>query len=182
MKTHQNIALKEAYLLKSFEHPNIIKVFDFEQDTASGETRMALEYLPQNTLELYEEQRYGLREEQVKCILFQAALGLAYIHERGIIHRDIKPENILIDKTSAEIKLIDFGLAIPTHKITTDYVATRWYRAPENLLGTKEYMPAIDVFSVACVAVELYLGAPLFPGADNIDQLHKIFNVLGEPK
>lgn len=61
MKTHQNIALKEAQLLKSFEHPNIVKVYDFEQDTASGETRMALEYLPQNTLELYEEQRYGLR-------------------------------------------------------------------------------------------------------------------------
>ena len=61
-------------------------------------------------------------------------------------------------------------------------MATRWYRAPENLLGTKEYTPAIDVFSLACVAVELYLGAPLFPGADNIDQLHKIFNVLGEPR
>lgn len=61
MKTHQNIALKEAYLLKTFEHPNIVKVFDFEQDLNSGETRMALEYLPQNTLELYEEQRYGLR-------------------------------------------------------------------------------------------------------------------------
>ena len=96
--------------------------------------------------------RSGLREEQVKCILFQASLGLAYIHERGIIHRDIKPENILIDKTSAEIKLIDFGLAIPTHKITTDYVATRWYRAPENLLGTKEYTPAIDVIPFPCLA------------------------------
>lgn len=73
----------------------------------------------------------------MKCILFQAALGLAYVHERGIIHRDIKPENILIDKRKAEIKLIDFGLAVSLEKVATDYVATRWYRAPENLLGTK---------------------------------------------
>lgn len=88
-------------------------------------------------MELYEGQQFGLREEQVKCILFQAALGLAYVHERGIIHRDIKPENILIDKRKAEIKLIDFGLAVSLEKVATDYVATRWYRAPENLLGTK---------------------------------------------
>ena len=62
--------------------------------------------------------------------MFQAALGLAYIHHKGIIHRDIKPENILIDKTTAETKLIDFGLAVGADQINTDYVATRWYRAP----------------------------------------------------
>jgi serine/threonine protein kinase len=77
--------------------------------------------------------------------------------------------------------LIDFGLAIYSDKISTDYVATRWYRAPENLLGTKEYTTAIDVFSLACVIIELYLGSPLFPGDDNVDQLYKIFNILGEP-
>jgi len=65
--------------------------------------------------------------------------------------------------------------------VATDYVATRWYRAPENLLGTKEYSCLIDVFSLACVIVELYLGNPLFPGADNLDQLYRIFNILGEP-
>ena len=70
---------------------------------------------------------------------------------------------------------------MPLDRISTDYVATRWYRAPENLLGTKEYTPAIDVFALACVAVELYLATPLFPGTDNIDQLHRIFGVLGDP-
>ena len=114
--------------------------------------------------------------------MFQIALGLAYVHEKGVIHRDIKPENILIDKRKAEIKLIDFGLAVSLEKVATDYVATRWYRAPENLLGTKEYSCLIDVFSLACVIVELYLGNPLFPGADNIDQLYRIFNILGEPE
>ena len=79
------------------------------------------------------------------------------------------------------VKLIDFGLAISADRISTDYVATRWYRAPENLLGTKEYTTAIDVFGLACVVVEVFLGAPLFPGADNVDQIYRIFNILGEP-
>lgn len=83
-----------------------------------------------NTLELYEAHSYGLREEQVKCILFQAALGLSCVHSYGIIHRDIKPENILIDKKLAIVKLIDFGLAIDENQVSTDYIATRWYRAP----------------------------------------------------
>ena len=122
-----------------------------------------------------------MREEQVKCILFQAALGLAYVHSFGIVHRDVKPENLLIDKKNASVKIIDFGLAIDESTISTDYIATRWYRAPENLLGTKEYSSAIDVFSLGCVIVELYLGSPLFPGANNLDQVFKIFNILGYP-
>ena len=97
---------------------------------------MVLEYIPENTLELYEGQG-SLTEEQTKCIIFQSSLALAHVHLRGVIHRDIKPENILIDKSTAEIKIIDFGLAVGADKINTDYVATRWYRAPENLLGTK---------------------------------------------
>lgn len=132
-------------------------------------------------MELYEAEEKGLKEIQIKCILFQTAFGLAYLHERGIIHRDLKPENLLINKQTAEIKLIDLGLAIPTNKVNTDYVATRWYRAPENLLGTKEYTTAIDVFSLGCVIVELALGAPLFPAADNIDQICFICKLLGHP-
>lgn len=81
----------------------------------------------------------------------------------------------------AIVKLIDFGLAIEQNQVSTDYIATRWYRAPENLLGTKEYTCAIDVFSLGCVIVELYLGSPLFPGSNNIDQIYKIFNILGYP-
>lgn len=97
------------------------------------------------------------------------------------MHRDVKPENLLIDKKNASVKIIDFGLAIDESTISTDYIATRWYRAPENLLGTKEYSSAIDVFSLGCVIVELYLGSPLFPGANNLDQVFKIFNILGYP-
>lgn len=103
------------------------------------------------------------------------------MHSQGIIHRDVKPENIIIDKKQAVVKLIDFGLAIDQAKCSTDYIATRWYRAPENLLGTNEYTCAIDVFSLGCVIVELYLGSPFFPGANNLDQIDKIFNVLGYP-
>lgn len=151
MKTHKKIALREATLLKKFKHPNVIALLDFEQSEA--ESWIVLEQAGINTLELYENHKHGLREEQVKCILFQAALGLAYVHSFGVIHRDVKPENLLIDKKTASVKLIDFGLAINESGVSTDYIATRWYRAPENLLGTKEYTCAIDVFSLGCVVV-----------------------------
>ena len=103
------------------------------------------------------------------------------MHSFSIIHRDVKPENLLIDKKSASVKIIDFGLAIDEQTVSTDYIATRWYRAPENLLGTKEYSCAIDVFSLGCVIVELFLGSPLFPGANNLDQILKIFSIIGYP-
>ena len=84
----------------------------------------------------------------------------------------------MINRGKAEVKIIDFGLAIEQEKCNTDYVATRWYRAPENLLGTKEYTVAIDIFSLGCVIVELYLGNPLFPGANNVDQISKILSMI----
>lgn len=79
------------------------------------------------------------------------------------------------------VKLIDFGLAKEEHLATTDYVATRWYRSPENLIGLKKSTTAIDIFALACVIVELFTLNPLFPGEDTIDQLHKVFNILGTP-
>ena len=80
----------------------------------------------------------------------------------------------MINRQRAEVKIIDFGLSKGVVEIDTDYVATRWYRAPENLLATKQYTTAIDVFSLGCVIVELYFGTPLFPGTNNVDQISKI--------
>jgi serine/threonine protein kinase len=114
--------------------------------------------MEENLLELYTSAKLGINEHQLRCILYQSALGLEYLHRNRIIHRDIKPENILINRKtgncySALIKLIDFGLAKEEFTAETDYVATRWYRSPENLIGLKKSTVAIDIFALGCVAV-----------------------------
>lgn len=96
--------------------------------------------------------------------MFQVALALHYVHQSGILHRDVKPENILIDRKTGLIKLIDFGSAKEAAEAETDYICTRWYRAPECLLGMKIQSEAVDVFAMGCICVELFNQRPLFPG------------------
>ena len=107
------------------------------------------------------------------------------MHQNGYMHRDIKPENFLLNKSeNLQLKLGDFGLAKETSKGVgnmTDYVATRWYRAPELVLRSRAYNQSVDVFALACIMAELYLGRPLFPGNSELDQLTRIVTVLGTP-
>ena len=101
---------------------------------------------------------------------------------QGVIHRDIKPENLLIDPKRATLKLCDFGFARlinNSRQALTDYVATRWYRAPELLLGSTNYTMAVDVWAIGCIMGELVDGQPMFPGESEIDQLYIIQKVLG---
>ena len=102
------------------------------------------------------------------------------MHSINILHRDIKPENVLISKTN-QVKLCDFGFArtIPSNRLMTDYVATRWYRPPELLLGKDDYDKSIDIWSVGCVLAEMIDGQPLFSGENDLDQLYLIQKCLG---
>lgn len=100
------------------------------------------------------------------------------MHSRGYIHRDIKPENLLVS-TEGILKICDMGFAtLKADGPLTDYVATRWYRPPELLLGG-DYGPEIDIWAVGCILAELTDGQPLFPGADEVDQLYQTISGLG---
>lgn len=102
------------------------------------------------------------------------------MHSLNVIHRDVKPENVLISKQGS-VKICDLGFArtMPNNKVMTDYVATRWYRPPELLIGKDDYDKSIDIWSIGCVMAEIIDGEPLFPGENDLDQLYLIQKCLG---
>ena len=112
----------------------------------------------------------------------QILRGLKYVHSADVLHRDLKPSNLLLN-ASCDLKICDFGLArtreAPTNM--TEYVVTRWYRAPELLLNSECYTPAIDMWSVGCIIAEMLGRRPLFAGKDYMDQLRLIVRALGMP-
>jgi cyclin-dependent kinase 2 len=116
--------------------------------------------------------------------LYQILCGIAYCHSHRVLHRDLKPQNLLIDRSSNSLKLADFGLArafgIPVRTFTHE-VVTLWYRAPEILLGSRQYSTPVDVWSVGCIFAEMINQRPLFPGDSEIDELFKIFRIMGTP-
>lgn len=123
----------------------------------------------------------GLDENDVRRYMYQLLRGVEYCHSHNVIHRDIKPENILISKNGA-LKLCDFGFA-RTMSIGgkyTDYVATRWYRAPELLVGDVEYGKGVDIWAIGCIFAEISNGIPLFPGESDLDQLAHIMRCFGK--
>ncbi len=129
-----------------------------------------------------------LEADHHRVFLYQMLRGLAFMHGAGVLHRDLKPNNVLVN-SNCEVKLCDLGLARPVVDIArapsvamSDYVATRWYRAPE-LCGCfyGSYTAAVDVWSMGCIFAEIMLRRPLFPGRDAVDQLTRITGVLGRP-
>ncbi|XP_063598214.1 mitogen-activated protein kinase 14B-like [Penaeus indicus] len=121
-----------------------------------------------------------LTDDHVQFLIYQVLRGLKYIHSAGIIHRDLKPSNIAVNE-DCELKILDFGLARPTESEMTGYVATRWYRAPEIMLNWMHYNQTVDIWSVGCIMAELLTSRTLFPGADHIQQLNLIMEILGTP-
>ncbi|KAK2951775.1 putative Mitogen-activated protein kinase 5 [Blattamonas nauphoetae] len=130
---------------------------------------------------------HKLSDDQICYLTYQMLLGVAFMHEQGIMHRDLKPGNILVNK-DCTVKITDFGLARPVlpnqdlgSKMLTEYVATRWYRAPEIVLGSSNYGVESDMWSVGCLFAEFFTRSPLFPGRDYLHQLHLIVERLGVP-
>ncbi|XP_072968151.1 cell division control protein 2 homolog isoform X2 [Typha angustifolia] len=176
-------AIREISLLKEMQHGNIVRL----QDVVHSEKRIYLvfEYLDLDLKKHMDSCPDFAKDSYIiKKFLYQILHGIAYCHSHRVLHRDLKPQNLLIDRCTNALKLADFGLArafgIPVRTFTHE-VVTLWYRAPEILLGSRHYSTPVDVWSIGCIFAEMVNQRPLFPGDSEIDELFKIFRVLGTP-
>nr|XP_012309104.1 cyclin-dependent kinase 3 [Aotus nancymaae] len=175
-------AIREISLLKELKHPNIVRLLDVVHN--ERKLYLVFEFLSQD-LKKYMDSAPGseLPMHLIKSYLFQLLQGVSFCHSHRVIHRDLKPQNLLINELGA-IKLADFGLArafgVPLRTYTHE-VVTLWYRAPEILLGSKFYTTAVDIWSIGCIFAEMVTRKALFPGDSEIDQLFRIFRILGTP-
>lgn len=161
---------------------NVLELKDVIYEPEKQRLSLFTELFGCNLLEAIAPSRPHLTFLECLNLIYQLLTALSFIHSKGYIHRDIKPENCLIDKNTMKIKLCDFGSAKqPALKgdHLTDYIATRWYRAPELLLSG-DYGISIDIWSVGCVFYEIITKKPLFPGANTIDQLMRIHSIIGD--
>ena len=182
------ILQNEVRFLRKMNNENIIKLLEVIRDQNS-DVSYIFEFCDCNLFEFIEKhrkQKMFISEAKVRNIIYQITSGLKYMHSCNIMHRDLKPENILMVLNNNLIKIADFGTAkeIPEFKNNslTDYVCTRWYRAPECTLKSNNYNEKIDVWAIGCIMAELYTLKPIFPGIDEFDQLNKILKVIGTPE
>ena len=176
---------REVMLLQELNgHENIIPLLNVIKAENDKDIYLVFEYME---TDLHTVIRANILEPiHKKFIMYQLLKALKFLHSAGIVHRDLKPSNILIDSDSF-IKVCDFGLARCTTSamgkdvIMTDYVATRWYRAPEILLGSTRYGVQADMWSLGCIFGELLGGKPMFPGTSTLSQINKVLEVTGKP-
>ncbi|XP_069035951.1 serine/threonine-protein kinase ICK isoform X1 [Lepisosteus oculatus] len=173
--------LREVKSLKKLNHANVVKLKEVIRE--NDQLYFVFEYMKENLYQLMKDRSRLFPESAVRNIMYQILQGLAFIHKHGFFHRDMKPENLLCMGPEL-VKIADFGLAreIRSRPPYTDYVSTRWYRAPEVLLRSTSYSSPIDQWAVGCIMAELYTLRPLFPGSSEVDTIFKICQVLGTPK
>jgi CTD kinase subunit alpha len=176
-------AIREVKLLQSLNHDNVVQLREVMVE--KNDCYMVFEYLSHDLTGLLNHPTFKLEQSHKKDLAKQLFEGLDYLHRRGVLHRDIKAANILVSNTG-QLKLADFGLArfyAKSSKLDyTNRVITIWYRSPELLLGETRYGPEVDIWSAACVLVEIFTRHAIFPGdGGEINQLDKIYNVLGTP-
>ncbi|KAG5540412.1 hypothetical protein RHGRI_020584 [Rhododendron griersonianum] len=173
------INLREVKSLRKMNHPNIVKLKEVIRE--NDILYFVFEYMECNLYQLIKDRAKLFSEAEVRNWCFQVFQGLAYMRQRGYFHRDLKPENLLVSKDL--IKIADFGLAreISSQPPYTEYVSTRWYRAPEVLLQSPLYDSAVDMWAMGAIMAELFTLRPLFPGSSEADEIYKICSVLGTP-
>ncbi|XP_033734898.1 cyclin-dependent kinase-like 1 isoform X3 [Pecten maximus] len=176
----KKIAMREIRMLKQLKHPNLVNLIEVFR--RKKRLHLVFEYVDHTVLHELERSPRGVNEDLVKKIVSQTLEAVNFCHIRNCIHRDVKPENILLSIEN-KVKLCDFGFARvltgPSDEYT-DYVATRWYRAPELLVGDPKYGPPVDVWAIGCVFAELLSGQALWPGKSDLDQIFQIKKTLGD--
>ncbi|CAN9152260.1 unnamed protein product [Alternaria alternata] len=195
-------AIREISLLKEMNDPNIVRLLNIVH--ADGhKLYLVFEFLDLDLKKYMEAlpvsqggrgkalpegsglagQALSMDDKMVKKFMMQLCQGVRYCHAHRVLHRDLKPQNLLIDK-DCNLKLADFGLArafgVPLRTYTHE-VVTLWYRSPEILLGGRQYSTGVDMWSVGCIFAEMCTRKPLFPGDSEIDEIFKIFRILGTP-
>jgi mitogen-activated protein kinase 15 len=203
-RTHQHVALKKCfdafrnstdaqrtfreimYLQELAGHDNVIRLLNIIRAENDRDIYLVFDYME---TDLHAVIRAGILEDIHKqYVIYQLLKSLYYMHSAELLHRDIKPSNLLLN-SDCHVKLCDFGLCrsvadtdLTANVVLTDYVATRWYRAPEILLGSTKYGKPVDMWSVGCILGEMLMGKPIFPGNSTMNQLDRILEVTGRPK
>jgi len=183
-KNIKHTILREIQMLKQLQNNQYVVILH-DQFKRRGRVHLVFEYIDQSLLDLLEKNPGGLEKPLINHLLLQLLRAIQFCHINNVIHRDVKPENLLVDSKTKVLKLCDFGFARHLQKSdespVTEYVATRWYRAPELLVGASQHTTAVDVWPVGCIWVEMVSGDPLFPGDSEIDQLYLIQEGVGKP-
>lgn len=178
---------REIMFLHHLHHPNIIKMLHVHRAMNDKDIYVVFEYMETDLHVVIRANILGDIHKQF--IIYQLLKTMKYLHSAEILHRDMKPSNLLLN-SDCTMKVADFGLARSiltlereqvARPVLTDYIATRWYRPPEILLGSTRYTKSVDMWSVGCILGELILGKPIFPGRSTTHQLELIISITGEP-
>ncbi|KAK2886892.1 hypothetical protein QQF64_014198 [Cirrhinus molitorella] len=187
-RTDAQRTFREIMFLQEFgDHPNIIKLLNVIRAQNDKDIYLVFEFMDTDLHAVIKKGNL-LKDIHKRYVMYQLLKATKYLHSGNVIHRDQKPSNILLD-SDCFVKLCDFGLARSLYQIQedavnpalTEYVATRWYRAPEILLGSNRYTKGVDMWSIGCILGEMLLGKALFPGTSTINQIEKIMSAIPHP-
>lgn len=181
---------RELEILRVVHHPNIVSLRFFFDKRSSVDDKiyqnLVMECLPstlQSEIKFYRQSKYTIPYPHMKAYTFQLARAMLYLHGLGVSHRDIKPSNILVDPSTIQLKICDFGSAkkLEPNQPSVSYICSRYYRAPELIVGCSLYTTKIDIWGLGCVIAEMFLGKPIFQGHSPETQLKEIAKLLGPP-